>query len=101
MWTLFHFHIPRLYSVGEISRTSQIGGESHPAQSLTRGKLALSSKSVLMPDFTRTEAQVLPAGPPPTMIASYVAMALIPVTIIRIIFTSSFFHGCHFFLSIF
>jgi hypothetical protein len=74
MCTFFQYQIPRGYSCGAISSTSQIGGDNQPAQSFTRGNSALSSKRVLTPDLTRKEAQVLPAGPPPTIIASNVGI---------------------------
>jgi hypothetical protein len=67
-----------------------MGGDNQPAQSFTRGKSALSNKRVLAPDLTRKEAQVLPAGPPPTIMASNVGVGFMMFFYNFLIITTAF-----------
>src|SRR5210317_704907 len=59
-------------------------GVTQPAHSLVRGKAARSRTSTLRPASRSLQAQVDPAGPPPTMMASAVCM-LVPVRCSRIL----------------
>src|SRR5262249_30524610 len=69
-WQRCHSHSPPGHSRRDSSSPSHTGGLSQPAHSLTRGNRLRSKTATRRPPRTSTRAQALPAGPPPTMMAS-------------------------------
>src|ERR1700675_4527764 len=65
----------RGYFSGSTSTSASASGVTQPAQILTRGKTAASSRSGRRPARARRHAAVLPPGPPPTTMTSWITSA--------------------------
>src|SRR3989454_8074815 len=63
------------YFSGSTSTSASASGVTQPAQTLTRGKTAASSRSGRRPTRARRHAAVLPPGPPPTTMTSWITSA--------------------------
>src|SRR4029450_9902525 len=66
------------YFSGSTSTSARASGVTQPAQTLTRGKTAASSRSVRRPARARRHAAVLPPGPPPTTMTSWATTSAPP-----------------------
>src|SRR5919109_5232165 len=64
---------PARYSSGSIRRSSITCGVIQPAQTFSRGNVALSMTATSAPACRSVQAQVEPAGPPPTMSTSHLS----------------------------
>src|SRR5437773_12256821 len=66
------------YFSGSTSTSASASGVTQPAQTLTRGKTAASSRRGRRPARARRQAAVLPPGPPPTTMTSWGATSIPP-----------------------